>query len=73
MHFFPGGVGLTVLVFITWHLASRRHSIPCPVWLRWFVEMDNPFTRTNRAAVIVEKLNQQPGVVILDVGCGPAA
>jgi SAM-dependent methyltransferase len=64
-------VGGVVLVFIVWRLASRRHSLPCPVWLRWLVELDNPFTRTNRAAVILAHLDLQLGMAVLDVGCGP--
>jgi len=35
------------------------------------VELDNPFGRTNRAAVIVEYLGLQPGMAVLDAGCGP--
>src|SRR5437773_5847496 len=44
---------------------------PCPVWLRWLVELDNPFTRTNRAAEIIRRLDLAPGMRVLDVGCGP--
>jgi len=33
--------------------------------------LDNPFTGTNRAAVIVEHLGLQPGMTVLDAGCGP--
>src|SRR5262249_44113880 len=54
-----------------WRVGSRHHSVPCPVWLRWLVELDSPFTKTNRAAVIVERLDLQPGMVVLDAGCGP--
>ena len=61
----------TVLVTITWRLVSRRQSLPCPVWLRWLVELDNPFTKTNRAAFIVETLALAPGMTVLDAGCGP--
>jgi ubiquinone/menaquinone biosynthesis C-methylase UbiE len=61
----------TALVVITWRLASRRHSLPCPVWLRWLVELDNPFTKTNRAKFIVETLALTKGMVVLDAGCGP--
>ena len=43
----------------------------CPTWLSRLVELDNPFTETNRAAVIVERLELQPGMAVLDVGCGP--
>jgi len=66
-----GVIGLSAVVCIAWRLASRRHSLPCPVWLRWLVELDNPFTKTNRAAVIIEHLVLRPGMAVLDVGCGP--
>jgi ubiquinone/menaquinone biosynthesis C-methylase UbiE len=35
------------------------------------VELDNPFTKTNRAAFIVETLGLSPGMIVLDAGCGP--
>ncbi len=66
-----GLIGLVILIGVTWRLASRRHSIPCPVWLRWLVELDNPFTKTNRAAVITDHLDLKPGMTVLDAGCGP--
>ncbi len=66
-----GLVGLIILMFPLWRFASRRRSLPCPVWLRWLVELDNPFAQTNRAEVIVRNLELQPGMKVLDVGCGP--
>ena len=66
-----GLIGLALFVGVTWRFASRRRSLPCPVWLRWLVELDNPFTKTNRAADIIERLGLQPGMAVLDVGCGP--
>ena len=66
-----GLVGFIVLAGFTWRFASRRYSLPCPVWLRWLVELDNPFTETNRAEVIVQHLDLQPGMTVLDIGCGP--
>jgi len=59
------------VVGTVWRLASRRQSLPCPVWLRWLVELDNPFTKTNRAAFIVETSALSPGMTVLDAGCGP--
>lgn len=70
-YIFLGLVALIGLVAIIWRVASSRHSLPCPAWLRWMVELDNPFTKTNRAAVIVERVDLQPGMAVLDAGCGP--
>ena len=56
-----GSFGVIALVAIIWRVASRGRSVPCPASLSWLVELDSPFTKTNRAAVIV----------VLDVGCGP--
>ena len=50
-----GLVGLIGLVAVIWRVASRRRSVPCPVWLRCLVELDSPFTKTKRAVVIVER------------------
>ena len=60
-----GVLGLIVVVAVVWRLASRRRSLPCPVWLRWLVELDNPFARANRSAVIVEHLDLRPGMTVL--------
>ncbi|PKO19639.1 methyltransferase type 11 [candidate division BRC1 bacterium HGW-BRC1-1] len=71
MNFIAFAIVMMIVVFLTWRFASRRQSLPCPVWLRWMVELDNPFTKTNRAEVIVGLLDLQPGMMVLDVGCGP--
>ena len=64
-------VVLFVLVALVWRVASNRQSLPCPSWLGWMVEMDNPFTETNRASVIIHLLKLQAGMKVLDAGCGP--
>lgn len=58
-------------VAVVWRFASRWRSLPCPVWLRWLVELDNPFTKTNRASYIVGALAISDGMSVLDAGCGP--
>jgi len=65
------GAAFPLVVAVVWRLVSRRHEAPCPAWLRWLVEVDNPFARTTRAAVIVEHLGLEPGMTVLDLGCGP--
>ena len=60
-----------VLVAVIWRLVSNRTSIPCPAWLSWLVERDNPLFRNNRADVIIEHVALKPGMKVLDFGCGP--
>lgn len=67
-------VGLLVvflLVWTLWRLSSRRSSLPCPSWLAWLVELDNPLAKNNNASVIAGLLDLQPGMCVLDAGCGP--
>jgi ubiquinone/menaquinone biosynthesis C-methylase UbiE len=66
-----GFVGLVILVTIGWRLVSHGRSLPCPSWLGWLVELDNPVLRSNRASVIIQHLDLQPGMQVLDFGCGP--
>jgi SAM-dependent methyltransferase len=66
-----GLIALGLILVFAWRFASRRYLLPCPFWLRWLVEFDNPFTETNRTGVIIEHLNLQPGMRVLDIGCGP--
>lgn len=62
---------LGVLVGLIWRVCSHRQALPCPSWLGWMVELDNPFTQVNHAQFIVEHLRLEPGMRVLDAGCGP--
>ena len=62
---------LITLVFLVWRFASERKSIPCPPWLGWLVELDNPFCKVQRASTIIENARIEPGMRVLDAGCGP--
>jgi ubiquinone/menaquinone biosynthesis C-methylase UbiE len=69
-------VGLALLALLLvgtagWRLFSRRSSLPCPSWLSWMVELENPIARNVGAANIVRRLELQPGMRVLDAGCGP--
>ena len=66
-----GSLGFIVLISLLWRVLSHRYVLPCPSWLAWLVELDNPFTKVNRAAAIIEHLDLQPGFHVVDVGCGP--
>jgi ubiquinone/menaquinone biosynthesis C-methylase UbiE len=65
------GAAALVVIFVGGWLASRRHTIPCPAWLSWLVEIDNPFFSSTRASTIITHLDLRPGMRALDVGCGP--
>lgn len=71
LYIFIGLILLLVVVGVLWRISSRHHSLPCPVWLGWLVELDNPLTKTNRAATILQQLKLTPGMKVLDAGCGP--
>jgi tRNA A58 N-methylase Trm61 len=68
---FLGILFFAIIVTVIWRLSSRRTSLPCPSWLGWLVELDNPFVREHSASSIIQHLNLQPGMRILDAGCGP--
>jgi len=66
-----GLVGLGIVGNLIWRVSSRRHALPCPSWLAWMIELDNPFTKANRAGVIIGHLGLAPAMKVLDAGCGP--
>ncbi len=57
------------IILIIWN--SQTRAIPCPFWLRWLVEIENPFTKNNRSSTIVRQLDIRPGMKVMDIGCGP--
>ena len=64
-------IGLFALIYVGWRLVSNRRELPCPSWLGWMVELENPFSKYHRADVILELLEVGPGMKVLDAGCGP--
>lgn len=66
------GLGLLfLLVTVGWRLSSRRTSLPCPSWLAWLIEHDNPYAKNYNASSIIQRLDLKPGMRVLDAGCGP--
>jgi len=64
-------IALFILTALAWRFASRRYTIPCPVWMKGW--LDTPFSgdmspRTQRT---VQLLGPGPGMNVLDAGCGP--
>ena len=62
---------LFVAVFVLWRLSSKRYVLPCPSWLSWMGEIDNPFAKEHNAATIIKRLDAQKDARIVDIGCGP--
>ena len=62
---------IILLIAIVWRLSSKRYVIPCPSYLAWIVDIDNPFAKENRSKQIISHLNLTRPVHIADVGCGP--
>lgn len=64
-------VAVLILGAILWRLGSKRYVLPCPSWLSWMVELDNPFAKENQSASIIGHLNVHKGMCVVDIGCGP--
>lgn len=71
MTVFLTAIIILVIFSLFWRYASHRHRLPCPSWLGWLVELNNPFAKSHQAANIIQNLNLHEGMVILDAGCGP--
>jgi len=62
--------GGAVGVSLAWRFASRRQTLPCPHWLT--ILLENPFMNVAAGSgAILDRLAIQPGMRLLDVGCGP--
>ncbi len=66
-----GCIILVILISIFWRFLSQKIALPCPSWLGWFVERDNPFAKAAQAQFIIDNLDSKPGMKIIDIGCGP--
>lgn len=48
----------------------HRSPVPCPSWLSW--GLDTPYTKAVAgSALLLDRINLQPGMMVLDVGSGP--
>jgi len=64
-------IALAIIIILALRFASRRYTIPCPVWMKGF--LDIPFTRGVSARTLrtIHRLDLSPGMNVLDAGCGP--
>jgi len=66
-----GGGAVLLIIFALWRISSRRRTLPCPYWLAWMVEAENPLARANHSRAVVQGLGLARGMTVLDAGCGP--
>ena len=65
-----GLVGVTAVLTALLRFLSRRQSLPCPAWLT--VLLENPYMNSVAGAEkILDRMALEPGMKVLDVGCGP--
>jgi 2-polyprenyl-3-methyl-5-hydroxy-6-metoxy-1,4-benzoquinol methylase len=60
-----------IVIALAWRFASRRYTIPCPVWMKGMLDprfSSGPSARTRKT---IELLNLKSGMNVLDAGCGP--
>lgn len=60
-----GIVILLLFIWFFWRVLSRNKSIPCPSWLYWAVELENPLARGSQSKSIISGLNVEEGNIRL--------
>lgn len=62
---------MILLISLAWRFCSEQRSLPCPVWMRWLLDPPFPGGPAPRTRRTISLLDLQPGMEILDAGCGP--
>ncbi|MBI1320870.1 MAG: methyltransferase domain-containing protein [Candidatus Hydrogenedens sp.] len=64
------GMAALVGAGFVWRYVSASHLAPCPTQFTWMLE--NPYVkRVAGAGMLLDRLGFEPGMTLLDVGCGP--
>ncbi|PKL59307.1 MAG: methyltransferase type 11, partial [Methanomicrobiales archaeon HGW-Methanomicrobiales-4] len=71
LYFFIILIVLVIIFSLAWRCGSRQHSLPCPVWMKWLLDPPFPGGVSPRTRRTIERLDLQPGMNVLDAGCGP--
>ncbi|MBM3121087.1 MAG: class I SAM-dependent methyltransferase [Chloroflexi bacterium] len=62
---------VAALAFVlAWRLLARRASLPCPTACLWLLE-NRMMERVAGAELLLDRAGVQPGMTVLDAGCGP--
>ncbi len=62
---------LVIIIAFAWRFASRRYTLPCPVWMKWLLDPPSSGGVSARTQKTIGLLDARPGMSVLDAGCGP--
>jgi ubiquinone/menaquinone biosynthesis C-methylase UbiE len=61
---------VTLGFVLGWRLLARRAALPCPTACLWLLE-NRMMERVAGAELLLDRAGVQPGMTVLDAGCGP--
>jgi ubiquinone/menaquinone biosynthesis C-methylase UbiE len=64
-------LALLIIISLAWRFASRRYTLPCPVWMKGLLDPPSPGGVSARTLRTIDLLDIRPGMSVLDAGCGP--
>jgi SAM-dependent methyltransferase len=64
-------IAAVIIIPVAWRFASRRYTIPCPVWMKGMLDSPHSGEMSERTQKTIRHLDLRPGMEVLDVGCGP--
>jgi len=64
-------IALVIIISFAWRIASRRHTLPCPVWMKWLLDPPSSGGVSARTQKTIGLLAIRTGMSVLDAGCGP--
>lgn len=62
---------LILIIALAWRFASRRYTIPCPVWMKGLLDTPYAGGMSARTRKTIQHLDLRAGMKVLDAGCGP--
>ena len=62
---------LFLIIALLWWLATRRYTIPCPVWMSNLLDSPHAGGMSARTRKTIQHLDLRAGMNVLDAGCGP--
>lgn len=64
-------IALVIIISLAWRIASRRYTLPCPVWMKWLLDPPSSGGVSARSQKTIGLLDIRSGMSVLDAGCGP--